>query len=45
VAGDGSAALTAGLDAEDEEVLAVEDMRAAEPLAGFDFEQVAEIAY
>jgi CRISPR/Cas system-associated exonuclease Cas4 (RecB family) len=33
------------LDAEDEEVVAAEEMAATEPLAGFDFEQIAEIAF
>ncbi len=33
------------LAAEDEDAVAAEEMRAAEPLAGFDFEQVAEIVY
>ncbi len=33
------------LGAEDEDAVAAEEMRAAEPLAGFDFEQVAEIVY
>jgi CRISPR/Cas system-associated exonuclease Cas4 (RecB family) len=33
------------LDVEEDDVVAAEEMRAAEPLAGFDFEQVAEIAY